>query len=994
VECVARGVLGDGEWASLSPLDGVLDTARRGTQDERGRLMGQLFDLVRRLGLNQPQTWIDPTFMGPQQPPVDPTFMGPQQPVATDPYADPARLAREAVFGGLPASVAQQLPRFAQALEQQQRASFRLNLTGPNILPPDDAAPSPEPSVFDQTGALLAKGDLPQRLRALYTEHGPEAFMEGVKTLHTAVQTAAPQGRVPWRAVAPGLNQTLAGAMTTVGPVALPAIAAHPVGALVGAVAGMALSGGVEAAATRLGLDPETTTFLGQLAGFLPPEHLATAAMPFAPYTRRMLKETLEATAGARVKQLLQDTPALAPLVKWLHPSETVALATMSPAAQEDFLRIHQELPSTDLLGALGRAGMEKRGWYAHSRAAIQHVYGEDADLFAGILAATSPQNSVEMNLQNAVQIYRGWTQAGRPTDRDTILRIMGENVLGGKGEASVLEAWQNNTVTVLQGGQVISGPKVDSFWRNLRNRAVQTPSGAMRPEDALTLDAWMSNVLGVQQTNFAGTSQTAARVEARNPGYSSGYLAATAKLREAATRHDMTPEELQETIWSWGKALYEQANATGESAVSIIQRGGLDHSAVAGTPDFSTLFQQPAYREAILASGPTHATQLATLQPAAFPTLQPPSARDQQWQLKAAAVLDRLRENRQIASDLRVGQTAPGTVNVNVLQEGMPGSTTRVAPELATPAFTQAQRDRVARSLLAPNTDVRGENVLLKAMGLPTTETTIGLGQWTPPGGGPTQYNTLDAAGVQARLTGTALHPADARRIVTAARLQGLFDAQDAVATVGVVYDQAHKDVLHVFTPTKVKGEVFEGLAKLLPPDYALVNKGGGTPGHVIDILRLDGQPVTSTEEELVRGYLASYAKAGARPAAITPGTNVAGSYLLLPWGSGAGSQQVTTAALEHYDALPKTVRAALDGPAVRRLAAAKLQVWQTEGAKRGLTVPEDYRRMLQIVADGGVSALRRAVENPAQLVPSLVLLGLGRLGGESPRRPTDPSP
>ena len=177
----------------------------------------------------------------------------------------------------------------------------------------------------------------------------------------------------------------------------------------------------------------------------------------------------------------------------------------MTPASQAEFLRVHQALPSNEFLGALGRAGGEKLGWYEHSRAAIQHVYGDDAGLFAGILAATSPQNGVEMNLQNATRLYRGWNQAGRPTDRESILRIMGENVLGEKGEKSVLDAWKNNTVEVLQGGRVMSGPKVDSFWRNLRNRAIDTPFGQMRNEDAVTLDAWMSNILGIKQTYFSG---------------------------------------------------------------------------------------------------------------------------------------------------------------------------------------------------------------------------------------------------------------------------------------------------------------------------------------------------------------------------------------------------------------------------------------------------------------------------------------------------------
>jgi hypothetical protein len=899
--------------------------------------------------------------------------------------------------------LSQQYPRFAQALEQAQRNTIRLNLEGPTVtggpeppqLSPDQmqqqlpGAP-PAPSLLDRAGAFLSTGQLPDTLKQLYLQHGPEAFAQGLRHLNRAVYQHAPQGRLTMAQLAPALNETLTGAGTTLAPLAAPAAVLHPLGALIGGIAGTALAGGGEHVATSLGADPDTAKLVGNIAGFLPPEHLAMAALPFAPYARNALMKTLEEASASKVKALLQESPALAPMVKWLHPSETVALAKMSPAAQAEFLQVHQALPSNDLLGALGRAGGEKLGWYEHSRAAIQHVYGDDADLFAGVLAATSPQNSVEMNLKNATKIYRGWVQAGRPTDRESIIKIMGENVQGTKGDESVLSSWKNNTVSVLQGGQAISGPKVDSFWRNLRNRAVETPYGTMRPQDAVTLDAWMSNVLGIKQTYFAGKG---ANLEARNPGYGPGYLASTAKLREAATASGMTPEQLQETIWSWGKALYEQSEKTKVPAVDIVKSGTLDHSAIAGTPDFSTLFHQGDYHDAIIGTSPTHAAQLATLKPSTFPTVETPSPRDLKWQLQAAETLDKLRQSRDIASDLRTGANVPGTVGISIPQEGMPGGASRVAPELATSAFSQEQRDRFARQLLKPNTDVRGENVLLKAMSLPTAETTVGLGQWTPPEGGPTQYNTLDAAGARVRLRGREVHPADAKRIVTAARLQGLFDAQDAVATTGVVYDQAHKDTLHVFTQNKVKQDVFEGLTKLLPKDYALVNKGGGTPGHVIDIVRLDGAPVGDTESELVRGYLSKYTNAGAREIAITPGTNVAGSYLDLPWHTGPGSGRVSATALEHYDQLPKSVQAGLDSPAVKRLAAAKLKVWETEGAKRGLTVPADYRQMLQIVADGGISALHRVVASAEQLVPVLLMLGLARSASETPQTRGDSS-
>jgi hypothetical protein len=924
--------------------------------------------------------------------------------------------------------LSEQYPNFAQALDQN---NIHLNITGPNIiggpeppqlspeqmqqqLPPAEPPPQapPQPSLFDRAGAMLSKGDLPQRLTELYTQHGPEAFAAGVRDLNQAVQkhlqtevedpTQGPQwAHLP--ELSPALRKVLGGAGTTALPMAYGGLAAHPlVGplmALVGGIAGSALSFGGDKLASKMGADPDTAALMGDLAGFIQPEHLAMAALPFAPFARNALTKVLGEVASQRVAMMLKDNPALASMVDWMHPAEVHALSKMTPEAQADALRVHQALPGNELLGALGRGGIGKQGWYEHSRAAIEHVYGDDANLFAGILAATSPQNSVEDNLTNATAIYRGWVQAGRPTDQASIIKVMAQNVLGSRGEQSILPSWRENTVRVLQGGQAISGPKVDSFWRNLRSRAVETPWGTMRPEDAVTLDAWMSSVLGVDQTYFAGQGASgtapaavrakAAQMAAMNPGYGPGYLAAAARMREAATHAGMTPEQMQETIWSWGKALYEQSERTKESAVDIIARGGLDPSAISGTPDFSTLFQHPKYHDTIAGTSPEHAARLATLQPASFPTLPMATPADRQWQLKAAAVLDRLQQSRDIGSGLRVGWNQPGTVGLTLPQEGVPGLSTGVMPELFKKDVTQGQRDTLGRELLAPYTDVRGENVLLKALMLPTTETTRGTGRWKPKRG-QMQFNTMDASGARVGYQGGQMNEADANKVMLVAHLQGLLDAQDAVGTTGVVYDMDMKDTLHIFTKNKVKGAVYEGLSKKFADtnQWALVNKGGGNEGHVIDLIRIDGQPVTDADYAKVQRFLTKgLQRPGAGPpkVAITPATNQAGSFDVLP--QRTENQAVTKFSTWRYDSLSPAEKAALDTE-VKAVAAYKLKVLDRVATRKQnpLTIPPAYRQMLQLANDGGVGRLRSAVADPAQLLPSLLLLGLVRSAFQSP--------
>ena len=124
-------------------------------------------------------------------------------------------------------------------------------------------------------------------------------------------------------------------------------------------------------------------------------------------------------------------------------------------------------------LAAMASLGAAKKGWYEASNKAIMSVFGKnDGSRFIALLSATSPQTSVEANLRNTLTIWRNWTNAGRPKDREKILNIMGMSVEGDKGRDSVLEAWENNSVRALTQKDPtkikLSGPKVQSFYENL----------------------------------------------------------------------------------------------------------------------------------------------------------------------------------------------------------------------------------------------------------------------------------------------------------------------------------------------------------------------------------------------------------------------------------------------------------------------------------------------------------------------------------------------
>jgi hypothetical protein len=178
-----------------------------------------------------------------------------------------------------------------------------------------------------------------------------------------------------------------------------------------------------------------------------------------------------------------------------------------------------------------------------------------DAPRFAALLAALSPQTSVESNLTNALNVWRGWIEADRPSDQRSIMRILGENVEGDKGPGSVLDAWVNNSVRALTAADgepiTISGPKVTSFMQNLLGEV-----------NEVTNDTWMANYAGIKQEAFKGAKRAGDNGDdvGNLYGKGPGYLAMNALVRKAAdiltkrTGETWSPAEVQETVWSVGE--------------------------------------------------------------------------------------------------------------------------------------------------------------------------------------------------------------------------------------------------------------------------------------------------------------------------------------------------------------------------------------------------------------------------------------------------------
>jgi hypothetical protein len=316
----------------------------------------------------------------------------------------------------------------------------------------------------------------------------------------------------------------------------------------------------------------------------------------------------MEVKIGKRKIKVPADQAAiLSKAIKNLTPAEQLKFKSDTA---KTFVERLTALPSKQEFGAAAIGGRAKKGWYEGSTQAIVNVFGPDANRFAALLSATSPQTSVESNLYNALQIWKNWIAAGRPTERDAIIKVMGESVQGGKGEESVLDAWKNNSVAALTAEDpsklILSGPKVNSFMLNLQGNV-----------EEVTNDAWMASFSLVDQRIFGGS------LTKTDPGKGPGYLAMNARVRETATYltkltgETWTPAEVQETIWSWAKTLYETAGAAGEtrSAVQLVRDNAITDELISSTPDFRTLFYDERFAPILEQSG--YGEQLARLRAA-----------------------------------------------------------------------------------------------------------------------------------------------------------------------------------------------------------------------------------------------------------------------------------------------------------------------------------------------------------------------------------------
>lgn len=177
-------------------------------------------------------------------------------------------------------------------------------------------------------------------------------------------------------------------------------------------------------------------------------------------------------------------------------------------------------LPSIEDLKRGAIKGQAKRGWYARALKRIRKEHGVDTEKFIAILSATSPQQTVELNLRMSRQIWALWNFLDRGTDNYTLEQV---------ADLADLACRKGNVRRALL-GEPLSGQKVEAFRRNL-----------LGDGQAVTLDTWMLTFAGLHNDRLLGTK--------------GGYLAYSRRIRRVAIALNWEPREVQESIWSFAYA-------------------------------------------------------------------------------------------------------------------------------------------------------------------------------------------------------------------------------------------------------------------------------------------------------------------------------------------------------------------------------------------------------------------------------------------------------
>jgi hypothetical protein len=693
----------------------------------------------------------------------------------------------------------------------------------------------------------------------------------------------------------------------------------------------------------------------------------------------------------ANVGAMMERHPDLAQDLPYLSAPEVSSLSRFSADKQGDVSRLRMESTPTRVLQAAAKGGEVKRGWYSHSRAAIDDIYKEDAEQFTALLAALSPRTSVESDALNSVTFFENWVALGKPRQETALQDLLTASVQQSATGSKVLPAWRPNVTRAMQEDLgALSGPKVEQFRRNLTSEPVMTPWGPLAPGDAYTADAWAAGAHQFEQSLLGGRDQlkslaTPEVLKFGDADTTAAYLRATADARRAGwemskVTGDKIPwsaSELQEAKWSYFKSLYELSAELNTSAVDVVKRGLLTSEHIAGTPDL-TMLGTGKYGEQI-SRNPTRAARIGALVQRPFPASTPTSPSVQALQLDVAQIIDDLQRRRRLTSEFirgvnRLDVDPPRMLAANP-QEVVPAAGARL------PALSSTEQSAIRQA----STDATDVNVIAGAIS--------GQRNVIPSQGGVGVYgserNPLQTVGTSLRTRkGGGLTARSVRDQNVASRITGGLTGQADVVWNATSFEPGlPPNVLHAVVPRKLSTAQLEGVLERFPNmenQFALVDRGNS-----FEVIRIDGGTFSPDDRQWLESYLEGegiipqprFLKSGEKKnPQVQTGSNLASDDAYQPMGieGETGSRQVVETMFKDWDDLSLKQKRGLDRPQVKRLAGVILESYRSAAKRSKTPLRPDFENMLTLVRDGGISGLRSALADQSQLLPVLAALGI----------------
>jgi hypothetical protein len=703
----------------------------------------------------------------------------------------------------------------------------------------------------------------------------------------------------------------------------------------------------------------------------------------------RQQKKMLSNDEKETFEKLKQKYPDFAKASQFMTGQEVQKVITNEESVKE-ISKLLDILPSSKEMASMAKAGAPKQGWYRASTQAIIDVFGaDDAPRFASLLAALSPQTSVEMNLLNTLNTWKNWTAAGRPTDARAIKEIMGRSVSGTKGEESVLEAWQNNAIRSLSANDpakvTLSGPKVDSFYRNLADDVYK-----------VTNDAWMANALGVNQNLFSG-SPTALQIARGDPGLTPGYIATSARLRQGAQQANMFPSEGQETMWSLAMPLMEGQTSMGMRAREILDKGLLTPELIRGTPDFSTLLNQGNYQNILREAG--YGQQLSGLKPYQWQPSNVQLSMSEQRDIDSLARrLEDLQGFRQMESRGKVFSLPRDPSDLKSAfaaepYEMIPGRGTGFMEELID--LPQGSRANFSSRAASAFQDVQGRDILQSALGLQPLKTRGMQGIYQPPGGVPfagprsetglkaptlapfpleTQsgFVNLSEFPVTAPVRNPGIPQNIADKLSAAAATRGLFTGQNA-STWNTQIPYAKGESAFFPLQKKVGEENIRAAYRMAGDEIPLVDYAKG-----VAAINFAPSALPISELKQLENALGA--------TSYVPTRNIS-DYIdySSAWTQPQGSGAVTRKWMEYFNKLSPTDQANLSKGAMAP-AGDLFDIYKKTSETRGYKSREDLMNLLDFVRNKGLLAVPAALASGAAFPATSPNFGYGLLQTSDP--------